>query len=176
MRTAAAVLALATLVALAPPAVAAPPLALSLRAGYYRGSGLGTPEGGGRLEGLALGVDATLPQPIPLTPRLGVSASVALGGATRSGGDTDGNLYRLLAFAEQPLGPSGLYAGFGIGIGHAEPRAGGFRATTAVVTRYSVGMPLGPLGALAGARAELGYHSGPDGRLTGWEIDIRFRL
>lgn len=151
--------------------------AWSVRAGYYLGNqfSIGAPQG--QLEGLVIGIDAPLVRRIPFAGALSLSVDVALGGTARSGGDSDGNIYRFLLTLRREVGSTPYYAGFGLGYAFTDSRGNQFPDVRRFATQYLLGyrFPVGVQGRLQPV-LEVSFQEGGDNRLNGWmfQAGVRF--
>jgi len=133
--------------------------------------------GRGRLDGIEL----TLAQSLMKLPFIGearIGASALLGGQLTSGGDADGNVYRLFAQYHTPsFGPQGFYGIVGSHYARAEGRGGSFDHVEAMGFDIGVGMALGaPAPLLPKTAIEVVNHQNSRSQLRGWSVTFLIRL
>jgi hypothetical protein len=148
------------------------------RVGYYIGQDFANGATTGRLEGFTFSLDAPLVQRVKNLGGLSFTFDFGFGGTSRSGGDTDGNIYRFLLSLRRELGRSNVYGGLGLGYGMTDSRSNQFADSRGFASYFA-------LGYLVSTRAEekyqplveIGYHLGPDNKLSGWALQagVRFR-
>lgn len=150
----------------------------TIRMGYYTGNEFANGANTGKLDGFAFGVDAPLIRRISGVGALSFSLDFDFGGTTRSGGDTDGNLYNFLLTLRRELGRTPLYAGIGIGYSQSEARDGQFADKSGFAARYLLGYDF-PVRSSEKYQPllEIGFQDGVDNRLRGWSFQagVRFR-
>jgi hypothetical protein len=148
------------------------------RLGYYAGQNFANGATTGRLEGFAFGLDAPLIARVKNVGALSFTFDIAFGGTTRAGGDTDGNLYRFLLTLRRELGRSNAYAGIGLGYGMTDARGSQFSNSSGFASYFALGYLI-PVQAEKKYQplVEIGYHLGPDDKLSGWifQAGVRFR-
>lgn len=162
-----------------------PPVALfearpALRVGFSRGDRFTDGLLKARLEGFEFGAD------LPIAPKskLSVSPTMVLGGSNRTGGDTDGNLYRLMLTLRGGIVKSGFYGGLGAGFSLTEARsfagAGAatgdpslnkaFRDTSGLTGQLILGFQKG------NRFIELSQYHATDSKLRGISLQVGVRL
>lgn len=91
------------------------------------------------LEGPYLGLE------LPLTALFGtdvaLGASVFGGGRSRSGNDSDADVYRFVVTARRQFG-GGMFAKAGVGFAHSAPRGDFFASASGTVYTVGIGMPI----------------------------------
>lgn len=113
---------------------------IGLRGGYYFGNkfdGL-TPGSRVHIDGIELGADLTLFKLSALEIRL--SPSAVLGGITKHGSDTDGDIYRAVVGAKFKAPTTAYYGVVGVGYAATENRGGvQFNKDNGVITQLTLG-------------------------------------
>jgi hypothetical protein len=143
------------------------------------------------LEGFEIGGDIPIVRKARGVNGIFFSPTIVFGGSNRSGGDTDGNLYRLMLNAKRDFGSNGFYGGLGIGVSFTQARsfagagaAAGrpadnseFADVAGFTGQFLLGYVFNSRG---GARTkpflELSYYAGSDEKLSGLSFNVGLRF
>ena len=97
------------------------------------------------------------------------------GGKLKSGGDTDGNVYRFMVSARKQINFTGLYGQLGVGVGHTEARSGvnAFEDENGFITSLTIGTPI-KIGfiPLLKPTFEGTYYGSSSGQLRGFTLGL----
>ncbi|MBS1718126.1 MAG: hypothetical protein JSS72_10400 [Armatimonadetes bacterium] len=125
------------------------------------------------LEGPELGADMIVMQ-APGGASLSVGARWLLGGKLRSGGDTDGDVYRFLFRGTQPIPTTQLFVFVAGGIAHTRARAEEFEDVNGYNAQLGLGSYLG--GSSVAGRfkpaVEFTYTNAAKGQLRGFGLGL----
>jgi hypothetical protein len=116
------------------------PSGIGVRGGYFYGDRFDTlpPGSRGRLEGFEVGLDLSLLK-LPLV-EIRLSPTATFGGTTRSGGDTDGNIFRAVLNAKFNAPSQPWYVAVGSGFAFTDNRGGNqFDTTSGAVGQFTLG-------------------------------------
>ncbi len=150
---------------------------LSVRGGFYKGSTFdgATPGSDLWLEGFQVGLDVPLKR-LPLNlAEIRFSPTYVLGGSNRKGGDTDGNLWRLMLTARVGVPGQPVYVLGGLGYAGTQTRGGAkFDPVEGFVGQVGLGYTL-HRGLLTSTFIEASGFIGK-GQLAGIGVDLGVRF
>jgi len=149
---------------------------LGVRAGWYTGNDFAAGLKKTHLEGIELGVDIPIAKQTSSIAEVTLSPSIVLGGITRHGADTDGNIYRVMLNTRRSYSQNMFY-GAGIGYSGTQARASQFSNDSGFATSLFVGYEFGT-GVGVGAKPffQITYHDGTSNKVRGFSFNVGARF
>jgi hypothetical protein len=149
---------------------------LGVRAGWYTGNDFVAGGKKTHLEGVEIGVDIPIAKQTSSIAEVTLSPSIVLGGITRHGSDTDGNIYRVLLNTRRSYSQS-IFYGAGLGYSGTQARASQFSNDSGFATTLFLGYELGS-GVGVGTKPffQITYHDGTSNKVRGFSFDIGARF
>ena len=149
---------------------------IGVRAGWYTGNDFVAGGKKTHLEGIEIGVDIPVAKQTSSVVEVTLSPTIVLGGITRHGADTDGNIYRVLLNARRTYSQNMFY-GAGIGYSGTQARASQFSNDSGFATSLFAGYEF-CTGISMGARPfiQVTYHDGTSNKVRGFSFDVGARF